>query len=80
MDERFNALLSVAIVPNLLKIIIEKEQIDEIEAIEKLYNSRLYDLLSNEDTWVWHYSPLMLYTMWKSEMKTGKIVFPEGQS
>ena len=80
MNDKFNSLLSVAIIPNLIEIIIEKEGISEIEAIEELYNSKLYELLANEETWVWHYSPLMLYTMWKSEKETGKIDFPEGQS
>ncbi|MBO4622708.1 MAG: hypothetical protein J5691_02350 [Bacilli bacterium] len=66
--------------PKLIEIIIEKEHMDEIVAIEQLYNSKLYELLADEDTWVWHYSPLMLYTMWKSEKETGEIEFPEGQS
>lgn len=80
MNIKFNMLLSIAILPKLIEIIIEKEHMDEIVAIEQLYNSKLYELLADEDTWVWHYSPLMLYTMWKSEKETGEIEFPEGQS
>ena len=78
MDEKFNALLSVVIIPEVIKIIINKETMDELKAISEFYNSKTYDLLSKEESKIWHYSPLTIYVMWKGEKETGEILFPEG--
>lgn len=77
MDEKFNSLLSIIIVPYVVDLIIKKEHLTEIEAISKFYKSKTYAVLANEETKVWHYSPLTIYNMWKSEMETGDIIYPE---
>ena len=79
MNMQFNSLLSVILIPQVLNIIEEKEEIDEMEALEEFYNSKTYEVLSNEETKVWHYSALTIYMMWKEEKETGKLVFPEEQ-
>ena len=79
MNIQFNSLLSVIIIPQVLNIIQEKEEIDEMEALEEFYNSKTYEVLSNEETKVWHYSALTIYMMWKEEKETGELVFPEEQ-
>lgn len=78
MNEDFNAVLSIALVPNIIELISEKEPLDEMTAMNEFYHSEVYALLSCEETKLWHYSPLMLYTMWKHEKDTGKPFFPEG--
>lgn len=77
MDEKFNAILSIAIIPQVIDLIADKEKMDEISAIDVFYSSKTYDLLANEKTKMWHYSPLTLYMIWKSEQETGNIIFPE---
>lgn len=77
MVEKFNTILSIALLPQIIEIIAEREDIDEMSALRAFYSSETYALLSREETALWHYSPLMLYTMWKSEMMYGKIAFPE---
>lgn len=77
MDEKFNAILSIAIIPQVIDLITDKEKMDEISAIDVFYSSKTYDLLANEKTKMWHYSPLTLYMIWKSEQETGNIIFPE---
>lgn len=77
MDEKFNSILSIALIPQIVNLISEKEHINEITAINEFYQSRVYDLLSIEETKIWHYSPLTIYNMWKSEKDTGHIEFPE---
>lgn len=77
MDERFNAILSVSLIPQIVSLIIDKERVDENTAINMFYESNTYDLLSNEDTKMWHYSPLMIYHIWKSEKETGEVNYPE---
>ena len=78
MDEKFNAILSVSIIPQIIGLIITKESMEEGAAINLFYESKTYELLSKEETKLWHYSPLTLYHIWKSERDTGEMVFPEG--
>ena len=78
MDEKFNAILSVSIIPQIISLIITKESMEEDAAINLFYESKTYELLSKEETKLWHYSPLTLYHIWKSERDTGEMVFPEG--
>lgn len=75
--KEFESLLSVCIIPAVIKIIMEKEDIDDISAIDSFYKSKTYEFLSIEDSKVWHYSPLCLYTIWKSEKETGEPDWPE---
>ncbi len=77
MDEKFNSILSIAIIPQTISIIAEKENIDETEALNAFYHSKVYSLLAQEETKMWHYSPLTIYTMWKHEKETGEVIFPE---
>ena len=78
MNEQFNTLLSIAIIPEIINFIIEAEKISELDAISEFYNSETYELLSREESKVWHYSPMTIYVMWKGEKETGGIAFPEG--
>lgn len=78
MNEKFNAILSVSIIPQIISLIITKESMEEDAAINLFYESKTYELLSKEETKLWHYSPLTLYHIWKSERDTGEMVFPEG--
>ena len=77
MDEKFNTILSVTIIPKTIDLIVKNEGVDEISAISEFYNSKTYEMPAKEETKMWHFSPLTIYSMWKHESKTGKIVFPE---
>jgi len=79
MNMQFNSLLSVILIPQVLGMIEEKDGLDDEEALNGFYNSKTYEVLSNEETKVWHYSALTIYMMWKEEKETGKLVFPEEQ-
>lgn len=74
--EQFEAMMP-PIVENLVAMIADKQNISEDEAITKLYSSKLYAMLEQEDTKVWHYSTLMLYELLTEEEATGKIEFPD---
>lgn len=73
---KFSAML-ILIVPQVLQLIIENYKIGDIEAADVLYKSDLYAILEQEDTKLWHLSPLTLFNMFDEEQKTGKITFPE---
>lgn len=77
MDDKFKSVLSIALIPQTVALIVEKEGLDDITAINEFYQSKVYELLSNEETKMWHYSPMTVYMMWKHEKKTGEVVFPE---
>ena len=78
MDEKFNTILSIVLIPQIIDIIVNKDQIDEISAINDFYQSKTYEYLSKEETKMWHYSPMTIYLVWKREKETGEIIFPEG--
>lgn len=69
--------LLILIVPQVIQWIEEKSTMDEIEAAEAFYRSRVYSLLEEEETKMWHLSPLTLYHMFEEERRTGEITFPE---
>ena len=77
MDEKFNTILSIALIPQIVELIFEKEKIDDITAISEFYSSKTYEMLAKEETKVWHYSPLTIYSMWQYEKETEELVFPE---
>lgn len=77
MDEKFNTILSIALIPQIVDLIVKNEGINDISAINEFYYSKTYEMLAKEETKMWHYSPMTVYSMWKHEMKTGEVIFPE---
>lgn len=75
-ENQFSSLLAL-IVPQIINIITDNSNITDIDAISKFYNSKLYYELSDEKSKLWHYSPLLLYTMYQDELLTGSYVYPE---
>ncbi len=77
MDQKkFEALLTL-IVPQVIQLIVENYSYDEITACKEFYSSEVYSVLEEEDTKLWHLSPLTLFCMFDEEKKTGTITFPE---
>lgn len=75
-QKKFEAML-VLIVPKIIGLVVENHGMDEVSASKKFYESKVYSLLEEEDTKLWHLSPLMLFHMYDEETKTGNITFPE---
>jgi hypothetical protein len=77
MDEKrfFSQLFLIA--PQVIGLIAEKSQMDEEKATELFYASELYAQLEDEQTKLWHLSPLALFEMFCEERETGKITYPE---
>lgn len=76
-DIQFSTLLRTAIVPQVADLIIRNYSVTDVEATKMFYNSKTYELLSREETKVWHFSPLTLYNIWETEKETGAMVLPE---
>ena len=75
-QEQFAAMLPY-ISADLVAMIANKQNITNEEAIIKLYASKLYEALENEETKVWQYSTQMLYSLYEQEEKNGTIQFPD---
>ena len=77
MDEKFNAILSVALIPQIVDLIVKNCPLDDVSALNAFYSSKTYELLSKEETKIWHFSPLTIYSIWEEEQKTGELILPE---
>ena len=76
-QKKFEAML-ILIVPKVIGLITQKSEMDEVTATRAFYESKVYSLLEQEDTKLWHLSPLTLFNMYDEERQTGNITFPEG--
>ncbi len=77
MDKaKFSALMGL-IVPQVVRLITENYNCDEMTAANEFYASSVYSVLEDEETKVWHFSPLTLFNMFDEEKKTGSFTFPE---
>ncbi|MBP3412101.1 MAG: hypothetical protein J6K89_02470 [Oscillospiraceae bacterium] len=74
---KFEAML-VLIVPMVIGLIVQNYGVDEVTATRDFYESTVYSLLEQENTKLWHLSPLTLFHLYDEERKTGNITFPEG--
>ena len=75
-QEQFNAMLPV-ISADIAKMIAQKKNISEKEAIKLLYTSKVYAALEQEDTNLWQYSTPMLYSLLEQEWESGTIRYPD---
>jgi len=75
-DQKFDAIMTL-LVPQILPFIMQNYAVDEITASKMFYESGVYAILEQENTKLWHLSPLSIYTMFDEEQKTGKFEFPE---
>ncbi|MCD8048539.1 MAG: hypothetical protein LUG52_02870 [Clostridia bacterium] len=75
-SKKFEAVL-ILIVPQVIALITQNYPWDEITASKNFYNSKVYEKLEDEETKVWHFSPLTLFNMFDEEQKTGDFEFPE---
>ena len=77
MDKNMFATVLPILVGGLVNMIVTETRIDEDEAFEQLYNSKLYEILENEDSKVWTFSVSMLFDLYQSEITTGYFELPE---
>ena len=74
--KKFEAML-VLLVPQVIHLITKNYPYDEVTASKEFYESKVYSLLEQEDTKLWHLSALTLFNMFDEERKTGAFIFPE---
>ena len=47
------------------------------ESLQKVYNSKVYEVLEREETKLWHHSPQLLLDCLIQELRTGSPEFPD---
>lgn len=77
MSESLFSALLIALIPQVVSDLMNLLAVDEGEATGILFDSRVYELLEDEETALWHLGPRALAEMVKSEYETGDIAFPE---
>lgn len=75
-DKKFEAIM-ILLVPQIVNLICENYPLDEMAACKAFYESKVYSLLEQEDTKMWHFSPLTLFNMFDEEKRTGEFQMPE---
>ncbi len=75
-DDQFSAMLAI-IVPPIIEQISQNSNTDVDKIISRFYKSKLYNELSDEESKLWHYGPMTLYTMFQDELLTGSYDYPE---
>ena len=74
--EQYEAIMPI-ICNDLVNFIAKKQNITLREALFKLYNSKLYDLLEKEETKVWCFDKPTLYSLFEEGEQTGVIKLPD---
>ncbi len=67
-DKKFEAIMTL-LVPQVVQLICENDSVDEVTASRAFYESKVYALLEQEETKLWHFSPLTLFHMYAEEKK-----------
>ena len=64
-------------VQDLVSLIIEIEKLEFVDALQYLYESKLYLALIDESTKIWHLSTEKLFEMLKNEKTKNELEFPD---
>jgi hypothetical protein len=67
------------IVPKIVERYMRECGVSWNIAVERLYNSKLYEALEDRETSLWRLSPLLLCDLLIEESETGEIIWPEEQ-
>ncbi|MCL2061393.1 MAG: hypothetical protein FWH03_02045 [Firmicutes bacterium] len=63
----------------VLTMLINKKNLSYEDAAKTFYTSRVYDILSDEGSKLWHMSADMIYDLLDEELTSGMITFPQEQ-
>lgn len=72
----FKAILPLKI-HDLISLINKNKNLNFNEALHYLYNSKLYEKLSEEESKLWHLSTAKLFLMLEDEKNTKMLTYPD---
>ena len=53
------------------ELISQNRGISQMEALQRFLASQTHEMLADDDTKLWYFSPLAIYDMWETEEATG---------
>lgn len=74
--DKFEAILPLKI-QDLISLIMKKKNLEFENALDYLYISKLYKILSKEESKIWHLSSEKLFEILEKEQITKKVEFPD---
>ena len=75
-NKEFEPILELKI-SDMVALIIDREHLNFEEALQYLYESKLYARLIDESTKLWHLSAAKLFEMLHNEKQTNELIFPD---
>ena len=66
-----NTYINISLISMIVRLIVEKNNIDEQEAIFVFYNSKIAEKLADRSVGLYLLSPYLIYELWNAEYQTG---------
>lgn len=76
MNKEFE-LIVILKIQDLVALIMETNKVELVEALEYLYQSKLYTAMIDESTKLWHLSTEKLFEMLLIEKETFELIYPD---
>lgn len=77
MEDKQFALIVELKIADIISIIMATKSLDFEDALQYLYTSELYKVLTIEDTKLWHFSVTKLFDMLENEKVMHVLSFPD---
>ncbi|MDR2584299.1 MAG: hypothetical protein LBC75_12535 [Fibromonadaceae bacterium] len=66
-----NTYINISLISMVVRLIVEKNRIEEQEAIFIFYNSKIAEKLADSKSGLYLLSPYIIYELWNAEHQTG---------
>ena len=66
-----NTYINIYLINMVVRLIVERNNIDEQKAIFAFYNSKIAEKLADRNVGLYLLSPHIIYELWDAECKTG---------
>lgn len=75
-EKEFNSIVEI-LIHQIVALIINRQGLAFEDALQYLYESKLYSLLTDEETKIWHLSVEKLYQMLVEEREENRLIIPD---
>ena len=66
-----NTYINISLVNMIVRLIVERNNVGEQEAIFAFYNSKIAEKLADRNLGLYLLSPYLIYELWNTEYQTG---------
>ncbi len=63
--------INISLIRMVVRLIVEKDNLEEQEAIIAFYNSEIAEKIADKDLGLYRLSPYLIYELWNIEYQTG---------